>query len=129
MRNIVLIALSLVVVSFLAIGTAWSEVDITAVSNKAFKSPQRPPAVFVHDQHNRNAGIVDCMVCHHFYKDGKLVKDESSEDQRCSDCHALKASGSTPPLREAFHTRCIGCHKKENKGPIMCGECHVRGNS
>jgi predicted CXXCH cytochrome family protein len=129
MRNITLIALSLLAVSVLAIGTAWSQVDMTVVTDTAFNSPQRAPSVFVHDVHNRKAGIYDCTFCHHFYKNGKLVKNMSSEDQSCSGCHALNASAKTPSLREAFHTRCIGCHKKENKGPIMCGECHVRNDS
>jgi hypothetical protein len=121
--------MSLLAVSVLAISTAWSQEDMTVVANTAFNSPQRPPAVFVHDLHNRNAGISDCTFCHHYYEDGKLVKNMSSENQRCAGCHGLKASGNTPSLREAFHTRCIGCHKKENKGPVMCGECHVRKDS
>jgi hypothetical protein len=32
-----------------------------------------------------------------------------------------------PGLTKAFHTNCKGCHENKNKGPVMCGECHVRG--
>lgn len=108
--------------------SAYSQEDMVAVNNDAFDNPQRPPSVFHHDEHNEKAGIEECNECHHTYNDeGKLIKDESSEDQRCSECHELKASGRKPSLMNAFHTRCEDCHKEKNKGPVMCGECHVRG--
>jgi len=108
--------------------SAYSQEDMVVVNDEAFDNPQRPPAVFRHEEHNEKAGIEECNECHHVYNnDGKLVEDESSEDQSCSDCHELKASGKKPGLMNAFHINCKGCHEEKNKGPVMCGQCHVRG--
>jgi hypothetical protein len=105
---------------------AWSQEDMKVVSPENFAKPQRPAAVFPHDDHNAKAGIENCNECHHVYEGGKRVDDESSEDRRCSECHSLENAGSQPGLRKAFHLNCRGCHQIQNKGPIMCGECHVR---
>ena len=108
--------------------SAYSQEDMVVVNDEAFDNPQRPPAVFRHEEHNEKAGIEECNECHHVFNDeGKLVEDESSEDQRCSECHELNASGKKPALMNAFHINCKGCHEKDNKGPVMCGQCHVRG--
>jgi hypothetical protein len=29
-------------------------------------------------------------------------------------------------LAKAFHLNCKGCHEQRGKGPIMCGQCHVK---
>lgn len=101
--------------------------DMQTVPNDAFTSPQRPPAVFVHDRHNEAAGIDVCNQCHHVYQDGQLVADESSEDYRCSDCHAeAEPDDGMPALMDAFHGNCKQCHVEKGQGPIMCGECHQR---
>ncbi|UCD77139.1 MAG: cytochrome c3 family protein [Desulfobacterales bacterium] len=108
--------------------SAYSQEDMVVVNSDAFDNPQRPPSVFRHEEHNEKAGIEECNECHHVYDDdGKPVEDESSEDQRCSECHELEASGKKPALMKAFHTNCKGCHKEKSKGPVMCGQCHVRG--
>ena len=52
-----------------------------------------------------------------YNENGKLVEDESSEDQRCADCHELVRSGKKPALMKAFHANCKGCHKEKKKGP------------
>lgn len=119
--------LTTVIVSLLAIVTAYSQEDMTRVANDSYENSQRAPSVFNHEQHNEVAEIEACSECHHVYEDGKKLEDESSEDQRCSDCHDYKASGNTPGLTKAYHTNCKGCHLQQKKGPIMCGECHVRG--
>jgi len=107
--------------------SAYSQDDMAFVDNGAFDNPRRPPAVFRHDAHNELAQIEDCNACHHVYDDtGRLVEDESSEDQRCSDCHEIEASGPQPALMKAFHANCKGCHKAQKNGPTMCGQCHVR---
>ncbi|RTZ97714.1 MAG: acidic cytochrome c3 [Deltaproteobacteria bacterium] len=104
---------------------AFCQEDMIAVDRSDFDHPQRPAAIFNHDAHNENAEIEDCSSCHHLYEEGYLVQDVSSEDQSCSDCHTLKPSKTTLGLRKAFHTLCISCHKKEEKGPLLCGECHL----
>ncbi len=108
----------------LAAALVGAQEDMRVVSNEDFVSPQRPSAVFNHDEHNDNAEIEDCRVCHHLYEDGKLVEGESSEDQSCSECHELRASDGQPSLMNAFHLRCQGCHLARKAGPVMCGECH-----
>ena len=105
---------------------AYSQDDMTLVKNDGFANPQRTPALFKHDEHNETAGVEECNECHHVYENGVKVADESSEDRLCSDCHDVTASGNTPSLLTAFHTNCKGCHESQKKGPIMCGECHVR---
>ena len=113
--------------SLFALGSAFSQEDMVVIDQTVFEAPQRPPAVFKHDEHNELAGIDSCAECHHVYDDeGNLVEDESSEDQTCSECHDLQASDGKPALMKAFHSNCKGCHLQEGTGPIMCGQCHVR---
>lgn len=105
---------------------AFSQEDMELIEDEGFSKRQRPPAVFRHDEHNEKAALEDCAECHHVYEDGKKLEDESSEDQSCSECHDEKGSGDMPGLRKAFHTNCKGCHLAQEKGPVMCGTCHVR---
>ena len=106
--------------------TAHSQEDMTVIENQAFGNPKRPAAAFRHDQHNELARIEECNVCHHVYEDGKLIEDESSEEQRCADCHELQDIDRKPGLMKTFHTHCKSCHRGKKKGPLMCGQCHVR---
>jgi hypothetical protein len=117
---------ALVALGAVFVVNARSQEDMTVVSSEAFTQPRRPAAVFPHDAHNERARIETCNQCHHVYVDGKLVEDESSEDRRCSDCHGLEDAGRQPGLMKAFHLNCKGCHQSQKKGPLMCGECHVR---
>lgn len=105
---------------------AFSQEDMEVVDDEGFDKKQRPPAVFRHDEHNETASIEECNECHHVYEDGKKVADESSEDQGCWECHEENDVGNQPGLRKAFHENCKGCHLQNKKGPIMCGQCHVR---
>lgn len=129
MRPTTLIINAFLLISVLFLVTAYSQEDIMFVDSGPFEPSRRPPAVFHHEEHNEKAQIEECSECHHVYEDGQLVEGESSEDQRCSDCHDLKGSGRQPGLRRAFHLNCQGCHQKQKKGPVMCGECHVKGPS
>jgi hypothetical protein len=106
---------------------AYSQEDITSLKDEAFGEGQRPAAVFAHDDHNEKAEIEECSVCHHVYKEGVLVEDESSEDSKCSDCHNVKGDYPTRPLMKAYHDLCGDCHKEQGQGPITCGECHPKG--
>ncbi len=109
----------------LAVAHSFSQEEMRFVDNSVFEKPVRAPAIFEHDFHNETAGLEDCTVCHHLYdEDGKLVEDESSEDQSCSECHSTDGSDSTPSLRRAYHLNCKGCHLKAEAGPIMCAQCH-----
>jgi len=126
MKKAAVFIFTIVVVSAFLFVSAYSQEEMTFVDNSIFKNPLRTSSIFRHDEHNEKAGIEECNKCHHVYEDGKLLEDQSSEDQRCSDCHELKSSGNTPALMKAYHTNCKGCHLKEKKGPIMCGECHLK---
>lgn len=126
-RIIIGILLVLGLMAGLAVGDAVRD-ELERMDTSSFESPRRPGAVFSHDDHNAVAELEeDCALCHHLYEDGRLVADESSEDQLCSDCHGLK---STPDngisLEVAYHKRCRECHFDRAKGPVLCGECHVK---
>ncbi len=108
----------------LMVTRGFSQEEMRHVDNAAFDRPVRAAAVFEHDIHNEAAGLDDCAQCHHLYEDGKLVEDESSEDQACAECHANDGSGGNPSLRRAYHLNCKGCHLDAKAGPIMCAQCH-----
>ena len=126
MRRSSLFILGLLISFLLILVTAHSQEDMVRIENEVFGSPNRPPAIFRHDEHNELAQIEECNECHHIYENGRRLEDESSEDQRCADCHDLEDSGNMPGLMKAFHTNCKSCHREKKKGPIMCGQCHVR---
>jgi hypothetical protein len=107
--------------------TAYSQEDMTHVDNSDFENPQREASVFRHEEHNEAAEIEECNECHHVYENGQKLEYDSSEDQRCSECHELNSAGNPPSLLRAFHANCKECHLQKKKGPIMCGECHVKG--
>jgi predicted CXXCH cytochrome family protein len=115
-----LFLLAIVLFSGIAVISGYS------VDNSVFDNPMRTPSVFRHDEHNEAAELEECNECHHIYEDGEKLEDESSEDSRCSDCHEKKGSGNRLGLRKAYHTNCKGCHLEKKKGPVMCGECHIK---
>jgi len=114
-----------VVVVFAAV---FGQVNKSVIRRSAFKNPERPPVLFRHDKHNDRAGIDECQVCHHVWRNGRLIKDDSSEDQHCADCHGSPSGDATTSLMKAYHLRCKGCHITRKTGPVMCGECHSKQN-
>ena len=108
----------------LAVAQSFSQEDMRVVDNSIFTKPVRVSSVFNHDLHNETSGLDDCSICHHLYEDGKLIEDESSEDQSCAECHLADGGGKTPSLRRAFHLNCKGCHLSKGTGPVMCAQCH-----
>jgi hypothetical protein len=127
MKKSALVSVVMAAAVFLVLVTAYSQEDMTHVDNGVYDDPQRTPSVFNHEAHNEAAQIDDCSECHHVYgDDGTKLEDESSEDLLCSDCHGFEDEGRMPGLTKAFHANCKGCHQKEKKGPVMCGECHVK---
>ena len=129
MRKNRLMAGIVVIVVFIAAFTVisgFSQENIIAVQDGGFRQVMRPTVRFLHDEHNEAAGIEDCSGCHHSYDaTGKKLEDESSEGTTCSECH-LKDADDPVPLVMAYHGQCKGCHDDQKKGPVMCGECHVK---
>lgn len=121
-----LIALTLLAAATLFSLPAFSQADMTHVPTDAFGKLERSAAAFNHDEHNEKAGIENCNACHHVWVNGVLAEDEDSVGTPCADCHALKQDGDTPGLQDAYHQQCWGCHEKQGKGPVLCGECHVK---
>ena len=129
-QQLLLAAVIAILIGAAGLGMSMTENDSMAferLDNTQFENANRPAARFDHDLHNEQASLEDdCAVCHHVYEDGILIKDESSEDSRCTDCHGLKRTGENGvPLRLAYHKRCKDCHFNEKKGPVLCGECHI----
>jgi len=76
------------------------------------------PVTFSHEVHPGKQKIA-CATCHH--KDAENPK-------ACTVCHTAKGTpGGAPAARDAFHTRCQGCHKdaaaKGVTAPTKCNEC------
>ncbi|MBG0777375.1 MAG: cytochrome c3 family protein [Desulfovibrionaceae bacterium] len=125
MKKTILLTLLAVAASLLYLLPAFCQEDMRVIEPTAFENPQRPAAVFNHDAHNEKAGIEgDCYLCHH--SEGKPDPDNTSEGTPCSDCHAVKAEKGKTGLMQAYHKMCQDCHQAKGKGPIACGECHVR---
>lgn len=114
------------IVAVFAVITANSQENVKGVQDSAFKELMRPTVRFMHDEHNEKAEIEDCSACHHTFKDGKLVEDETSEDSECSECHQSENGKNPIVLITAYHANCKGCHVEKETGPIMCAECHTK---
>ncbi|MBI5788014.1 MAG: cytochrome c3 family protein [Candidatus Schekmanbacteria bacterium] len=84
-----------------------------------FNGKSKHVANFPHHAHQERLKG-DCKVCHH--KDG-----DTDAPKACKTCHGEKAEGEKPAMKDAYHTRCKGCHQKEGKGPNKdCKDCHER---
>ncbi|MDO9123548.1 MAG: cytochrome c3 family protein [Deltaproteobacteria bacterium] len=100
-------------------------------TSRGLSGKKRPPVPFPHNLHVEKG--LSCKDCHHLYKKGENVLDESNltegnKEIRCSSCHGSK---SRLNLEQAYHEQCMGCHKKPLKEqkkapPRYCGGCHVR---
>lgn len=125
-QTLFIIALALVFAAGWTVFSSHAGQYLERLDTWAFESPRRPGSVFTHDDHMMFLDD-DCAICHHVYEDGELVPDESSEDYYCVDCHSLKPTQDNPmPLEAAFHNLCRNCHFDRGKGPVLCGECHIK---
>lgn len=102
---------------------------VDAPADMVLKAPEgakvtKAPVAFSHQTGHAD---IDCKTCHHTW-------DGSSEVQPCSTsgCHDnVKSKRGEDSFYAAFHDRksvhsCVGCHKKEKKGPKRCTECHPK---
>jgi cytochrome c len=104
---------------------AFSQEDMKTIPPDAFGSLTRPAATFAHDQHNEKAGL-ECKDCHHGGADGVKDVESTTEGTPCADCHAVQPAKGPTNLNRAYHQQCIRCHEEKGKGPLACGQCHIR---
>lgn len=119
-------AIAVLLIFLVAVPRAGAQEDYSVFPRDLFPDPQRPVSRFTHEEHMVFDAIEDCYVCHHVYQDGTLVEGESSDGVPCGECHKLNPADGTVDRLRAYHIRCKGCHESEKKGPITCGECHVK---
>jgi hypothetical protein len=114
--------------ALLAAGAAWSQDEVMTLDSKALGPHQRPLVTFQHEKHSQN---MECQTCHHDYD--KYMNNNFEDGAPCAKCHQPRATAKNRvPLRLAFHQECKGCHntlleRGTPAGPVMCGQCHVRG--
>lgn len=119
--------LTLFLACALCAGLAMAQDDLMILNSKSLGAHERPLVVFTHARHSLN---IECATCHHDYDSHFNLK--SSEGALCSDCHkAVPDAKNKVSLTNAFHRQCQDCHHKaalkgNTKGPVMCGDCHVR---
>jgi hypothetical protein len=112
--------------------------DTVTIKEALFASPTKPAVQFPHKQHFETLKI-DCTTCHHAWQGGKNVWKKGDPVKKCDSCHTnatVENEKSLPPdqlklnLKNAFHEKCVTCHKDEkkknpsSKAPIMCNGCH-----
>lgn len=98
-----------------------------------YSARQRPDVMFMDNYHDMHMDVLECLDCHHDYKNGKNILDiealENGEAEvECALCHTPK---TTMGLTKAFHNQCMGCHNKMRKeketiNASLCGECHIK---
>jgi Class III cytochrome C family len=78
----------------------------------------RSAVAFPHKAHADR--IKNCAECHH--------KDAAGKEQKCFACHKAEKKGDAVSLKDAMHTKCTGCHKKDatKKAPTKCDGCHPK---
>lgn len=113
---------------FLFVPLAYSQEDSMALNHRELGLHERPLVAFSHKRHAAN---IECLRCHHDYDAYSNNRGGEDKAQSCANCHSTDAKKRLPPLAEAFHAQCKGCHEKseakgKSGGPVMCGECHVR---
>jgi octaheme c-type cytochrome (tetrathionate reductase family) len=76
--------------------------------------------------HKKHAGVLnDCFICHH-HRPADLKAPETA---RCSACHQTPFNPELLGrigLKGAHHRQCMDCHKRWNRGPVGCTDCHKK---
>jgi hypothetical protein len=79
--------------------------------------------------HSAHVELGPCSTCHHTQEDLAA----GGEGEKCTNCHLNPEDEATPDCsqmstsKNPYHKLCVGCHKKEAKGPAKCAECHPKG--
>ncbi|MFW6415254.1 MAG: cytochrome c3 family protein [Thermodesulfobacteriota bacterium] len=119
MKDKINITVICLLVLFCSVVLVNAQSNITELKDEAFEEHEVSAAKFDHSTHTSRAS---CSDCHHVYEDGEKVPGAMSVDKGCSDCH--KVDKGKLKLKYAYHTQCIGCHIEEDKGPVLCVNCH-----
>ncbi len=95
--------------------------DLTIKVPEGMKAT-KTEAKFSHKGHAK----IDCKVCHH-----KGEANQKCASAGCHDSTDPKDKKSEHSFYRTFHDMqsersCLGCHKKEGKGPTKCTECHPK---
>jgi hypothetical protein len=53
------------------------------------------------------------------------MEDPAGQARACRGCH-YSGAVDTIDAKKAFHFQCLGCHKKQKKGPGSCAGCHMQ---
>jgi len=132
MNRVIGYLLAVVILGLLAVGWVGNlrpegqEVRLTGpdmiviARSDVFGELKRPAVPFKHEKHVAALKEEGCTVCHEDHG-GRLRLDFVRADD---------GAGQDP--MNAYHNRCIGCHKKRattgaTAGPQVCGNCHVPG--
>lgn len=105
--------------AMMLMAAAPDEIVIDACANK------KAAVTFPHKAHE---GVGACSTCHHTQPD----LEAGGEAEKCSDCHVKPEEEGVPACEQMsmsknpFHIGCVGCHKKEEKGPTKCNDCHPK---
>ena len=104
--------------------------EILLEHNMSLKDRKRPPVYFNHELHMEE---IDCLDCHHNYKNGENILDEDDLEEGnpaalCITCHKVEKSTD---LEKTFHGSCFRCHIQESKkgnknSPRICIGCHIQ---
>ena len=103
------------------------------IDNEDYRQNRKGVVTFSHLAHAEDYEVA-CNECHHDYEDGKNVWEEGDPVNKCSECHdPVVSDGNLKKLMLAYHTNCVGCHKKlvkegtSEEAPYKkCYECHEK---
>ena len=84
------------------------------------KDVQKSKSAVTFDHKAHAERIKNCAECHH--------KDAAGKEQKCFNCHKAEKKGDAVALKDAMHTKCKGCHSKDEtkKAPTKCDGCHKK---
>ncbi|MBT3311980.1 MAG: cytochrome c3 family protein [Desulfobacterales bacterium] len=116
----------LILTLFFWITPGMSQEDRIIMNHEELGIHSRPLVIFPHNDHE---GLTECIRCHHDYDE--YMTNIGGDEGKCSDCHQATPGSNPINLTKAIHIQCKSCHMKSaktnvNKGPVMCGQCHIR---
>ena len=114
------------VITLLATGSAFSTEMVIPDDKKVIQFDTKLGVVtFAHEKH-AGLSITECKTCHH------KLEATDTVIKPCHECHEDKAT-EVLKAKNAFHTRCTGCHEYtvaggQHAGPLKkkCKLCHIK---